>query len=108
MITIEPAKFLKLNTGSLEEGKDADVIFIDLTTPNLTPTRLDNLVENLIWASNGNEVKYVIANGKVLMYDGKFITLNEEEIKKEVLELSEMFIEYRKTAKEIKGTGAHQ
>jgi len=108
MITIEPAKFLRLNTGSLEEGKDADLIFIDLTTPNMTPTRLDNLVENLIWASNGNEIKYVIANGKLLMYDGKFTTLNEEEVKREVLELSEMFIEYKKTAKEIRGTGAHQ
>lgn len=108
MITIEPAKFLRLNTGSLEEKKDADLIFLDLSAPNMTPTRLDNLVENLIWAANGNEIKYVIANGKILMYDGKFITLDEEKIKTEVQELSELFIEYRKTAKEIKGTGAHK
>ncbi|MEQ8171460.1 MAG: amidohydrolase family protein [Candidatus Eremiobacterota bacterium] len=108
MVTIEPAKFLRLNAGSLEEGKDADFIFLDLTSPNMTPTREDNLVENLIWASNGNEVKYVIANGEILMNNGMFTTLNEDEVKNEVYELSEMFVEYRKTAKEIKGTGAHK
>jgi len=108
MITIEPAKFLRMNAGSLEEGKDADVIFLDLSVPNLTPTRLDNLVENLIWASNGSEVRHVIANGKLLMHNGKFITLDDRQIKAEVQELSELFIEYRKTAGEIKGTGAHK
>jgi 5-methylthioadenosine/S-adenosylhomocysteine deaminase len=108
MITIDPAKFLRLNTGSLEEGKDADFIFLDLTVPNMTPTREDNLIENLIWASNGNEVKYVIANGRILMDNGKFTTVNEEEVKDEVYELSDMFASYKKTAKEIKGTGAHK
>ena len=108
MITIDPAGFLRLNTGSLEHGRDADIIFLDLTAPNLTPTHSDNLVENLIWAANGNEVRYVIANGRVLMYEGKFTTINAERIKREVQELAEMFIEFRKTAREIKGTGAHR
>ena len=42
------------------------------------------------------------------MYEGNFITLKEQEIKDEVYELSAMFAEYKKTAKEIKGTGAHK
>lgn len=106
LITVEPARFLRFNTGSLEKGKDADVIFLDTTPPNLTPTRLSNVMENLIWAANGNEVKYVIANGKVLMDNGKFTTLNEEEIKREVQELAEMFDNYRTEAREICETGA--
>ncbi len=108
LITTEPAKHLRLNTGSLEKGKDADIIFLELTAPNITPTRQVNLVENLIWAANGNEVKYVIANGDILMYNGKFMTLDENEIKNEIQELSEMFDEYSKTAEEIVGTGAHK
>jgi len=108
LITIEPAKHLRFNTGSLEKGKDADVIFLELTAPNVTPTRKHNLVENLFWSANGNEVKYVIANGQILMYNGKFTTLDEEKIKNEVQELSELFDEYNKTAKEIVGTGAHR
>jgi 5-methylthioadenosine/S-adenosylhomocysteine deaminase len=108
MITIEPASFLRFNTGSIEPGMDADIIFIDLTVPNMTPTRLDNLMENLIWASNGNEVRHVIANGKILMYDRTFTTIDEEKIKREVQELSELFITYREKAAEIIGTGAHR
>lgn len=108
MITADPAHFLRLNTGSIEEGRDADLIMLDLTVPNLTPTHRDNLVENLIWAANGNEVKYVIASGRILMDNGKFTTLDAGKIKADVQELVEMFIEYRKSAKEIRGTGAHR
>lgn len=108
MITVVPAKMLRLNTGSLEAGKDADLILIDLTRPNLTPTRVDNVMENLIWASDGSEVRWVIANGKILKDDYRFLTLDEEEIKSDVQKLSELLIEYRKTHREIKATGARR
>ena len=107
-ITVEPAEFLRLNTGSLESGKDADLVMIDLTRPNLIPSRLDNVVENLIWASDGSEVKTVIANGKVLKLDYQFTLLDYETIVEEVQLLSEMMAEYMLTAKKITGTGAHK
>jgi 5-methylthioadenosine/S-adenosylhomocysteine deaminase len=107
-ITVEPAEFLRLNTGSLESGKDADMVLIDLTRPNLIPSRLDNVVENLIWASDGSEIKTVIANGKVLKLDYRFMLLDFETIVKEVQLLSEMLIDYVTTAKKITGTGAHK
>ncbi len=106
MVTVVPAAMLKLNAGSLEEGKDADLILVDLSRPNLTPTRVDNVVENLIWASDGSEVRWVIAGGKVLKDDYRFATLDEEEIKSDVQRLSEMMVEYRKDRPEIKATGA--
>ncbi|GAI89002.1 unnamed protein product, partial [marine sediment metagenome] len=53
MVTVVPAKMLQLNTGRLSAGRDADLILIDLRRPNLTPTRIDNVVENLIWAADG-------------------------------------------------------
>jgi len=108
MITIVPAKFLRLNAGSIEKGYDADIVAIDITRPNLTPSRIDNIVENLIWASDGSEVRYVIANGKMLKDDYKFVTLDKDTILREVRELSELLMEYKKTAKEITGTGAHR
>jgi len=108
MITIEPAKMLRMNTGSLEKGKDADVIFIDLSSPNLTPTRKDNVVENLIWASNGSEVSYIISNGILVMDDCKYTELDAAKICKDVSDLSQMFIEYKAASREITGTGAHQ
>ncbi|HOK40310.1 MAG TPA: amidohydrolase family protein [bacterium] len=108
-ITIEPAEFLGLNCGSLEAGKDADIILIDLTRPNLIPTRLDNLMENLIWAADGSEVKTVIANGKILKEDYEFIYSDYKTILKEVQELSELLIDYKKKSGiKITGTGAHK
>lgn len=97
MITTVPANMLRLNTGSLEPGKDADFILIDLTRPNLTPSRADNIVENLIWASDGSEVRWVVANGIILKDDYKFTTLDEELIKNDLQSLSEIFIEYNNT-----------
>jgi len=107
-ITVEPAEFLRLNTGSLEKGKDADMVLIDLARPNLIPSRLDNIVENLIWASDGSEVKTVVANGKVLKLDYRFTVLDFETIVKEVQLLSEMLTDYMTTAGKITGTGAHK
>ncbi len=108
MVTVVPAKMLKLNTGSLAAGKDADLILVDLGRPNLTPTRVDNVVENLIWASDGSEVRWVIANGEVLKDDYRFLTLDESEIKRDVQQLSELLIEYRSSREEIKATGARK
>ena len=105
-ITVEPAEFLRLNTGSLEKGKDADMVMIDVTCPNLIPSRLDNIVENLIWASDGSEVKTVVANGKVVKLDYRFTLLDYDTIIGDVQLLSEMLTEYMKTAKKITGTGA--
>ncbi|MFW9997006.1 MAG: amidohydrolase family protein, partial [Candidatus Odinarchaeota archaeon] len=79
MVTTVPARMLELNAGSLEPGKDADFIVIDLSVPNLTPTRLETVVENLIWAANGNEIKHVIANGEVLLEDYDFKRLDKEK-----------------------------
>jgi len=84
------------------------MVLIDLTRPNLIPSRLDNVVENLIWASDGSEVKTVVANGKVLKLDYRFTLLDFETIIKEVQLLSEMLIDYVTTARKITGTGAHK
>ncbi|MEM3061410.1 MAG: amidohydrolase family protein, partial [Candidatus Bathyarchaeia archaeon] len=108
MITIKPAEMLGFNSGSLEPGKDADVVVIDLSRPNLVPTRMDNVMENLVWATSGSEIMHVIANGKILLENYEFKTLNIDKILMDVQKLSEMFIEYKSLTKPIKGTGAHR
>lgn len=104
-ITIIPAQILGFNTGSLEPGKLADIIVVDLSAPNLTPTRLDNVVENLIWAANGNEIRYVISNGKILINDYLFMFLNVQEIIQQVQELSEKFYEFKRRTRPENTTG---
>ncbi len=104
-ITIIPARILGFNTGSLEAGKLADIAVVDLSAPNLTPTRVDNVVENLIWAANGNEIQYVISNGELLIDNYNFTTLKIQDILHQVQELSELFFEYKSRITPEKATG---
>ncbi|MFX1286380.1 MAG: amidohydrolase family protein [Promethearchaeota archaeon] len=107
-IIIIPAQILGFNTGSLEPGKLADIVIVDLSVPNLTPTRLDNVVENLIWAANGNEIRYVISNGKLLINNYQFMFLNVQDIIQQVQELSEKFYEFKKRTEPEKVTGIRE
>jgi 5-methylthioadenosine/S-adenosylhomocysteine deaminase len=107
-ITTIPSQILGFNTGSVEPGKLADIIVFNLAVPNLTPTRLDNVVENLIWSANGNEVQYVISNGNLLINDYQFVNLDVQNILQQIQELSEMFYEYKMRTKAEKVTGIRE
>lgn len=80
MATINGAKALGLDDkiGTLEEGKLADIILIDLNNPNHTPQ--NNLISSLCYSTFDNDVSYVIINGDLVYDDKKFVYLNEEEI----------------------------
>lgn len=112
MITSVPARILRLNQGELLPGKQADWVLLDLSKPNVVPTRVDNLMENIIWAADGSEVDTVVARGRVLKQGGKVRTFMDGTEPQEVMDavqiLSERFAEYMKTAEEIRGTGAHK
>jgi 5-methylthioadenosine/S-adenosylhomocysteine deaminase len=58
--------------GSLEEGKTADLIMIDLKRPHLTPRY--NLVSHLVYAVRGNDVTTTIVHGAPLMLNREFLT----------------------------------
>jgi cytosine/adenosine deaminase-related metal-dependent hydrolase len=64
--------------GSLEAGKLADVIIIDLHELGLTPAV--NPVSNLVYSGSGQSVDTNIVNGKVLMRSKQLLTLNVDEI----------------------------
>ena len=65
--------------GSLEAGKLADIILIDMYDLGLTPPV--NPVSNLVYSGNGLSVDTTIVNGKVLMSNKQLLTLDEEEVK---------------------------
>lgn len=80
MATINGAKALGLDDkiGTLEEGKLADIILIDLNNPNHTPQ--NNLISSLPYSTFDKDVSYVIINGDLVYDDKKFVYLNEKEI----------------------------
>jgi 5-methylthioadenosine/S-adenosylhomocysteine deaminase len=112
MITSVPAGILRRNQGELAPGRQADWVLLDLDRPNLTPTRIDNVMENVVWAADGSEIDTVVARGRVLKERGKILPFLDgttpERILSAVDRLSALFAEYRKSAPELRGTGAHQ
>lgn len=63
--------------GSIEEGKKADVAIVDLDKPHLTPKH--DYVSNLVYAAKGCDISTTIVNGKILMLENKFLTLDYEK-----------------------------
>lgn len=74
MATIDGARALGIDdrVGSLEVGKCADIVCVDLNFPHLQPVH--DLVSQLVYAANGLEVDTVVCQGKVLLHDKKFTT----------------------------------
>jgi len=64
--------------GSLEVGKLADVIILDLERPHLVP--LYDVYAQLVHAANGADVETVIIHGRVIMRDRVVLTVNEREV----------------------------
>lgn len=89
MGTIEGAQAIGLGDeiGSLEVGKKADLICIDVTEPNLLPildTPIRTLVPNLIYAATGREVVHNMVDGKFVMRNRQILTADEQAIRENV------------------------
>ena len=65
--------------GSVEEGKKADLILLNIDQPHITPTQ--NLVNTIVDAANGHDVMDSIINGKLVMKNREVLTLDEERIR---------------------------
>jgi 5-methylthioadenosine/S-adenosylhomocysteine deaminase len=70
-------------TGSLEIGKRADVILVDLSPIHNSPRferDTNNAYAQIVYASKSTDVSDVMVNGKWLMRDRKLLTLNETDL----------------------------
>ncbi len=81
MATIRGARALHMEReiGSLETGKRADLVIVDLN--DLSQTPLYNIYSNLIYATKAADVRSVIIEGRVVMRDRRLLTLDENDIK---------------------------
>jgi 5-methylthioadenosine/S-adenosylhomocysteine deaminase len=81
MATIGGARALHLEAeiGSLESGKRADLIVVDLNALHLTP--MYSLASHLVYAAKASDVTDTIVNGRVLMRNRRLLTLDEETVK---------------------------
>jgi 5-methylthioadenosine/S-adenosylhomocysteine deaminase len=77
---------LEKEIGTLETGKRADIIVVDLNQPHLCP--LYDPISALVYSANGADVKDVIVDGKVLMKEREFTTVDADEVMGKVKEIS--------------------
>jgi len=77
MATIEGAKALHMEKeiGSLEPGKKADIILINLDAPNAVP--MYDIYAQLAYALKGNAVQTVVIGGRIVLRDHKLLTVDE-------------------------------
>jgi 5-methylthioadenosine/S-adenosylhomocysteine deaminase len=70
-------------TGSLEAGKRADLILVDISPLHNSPSfkrAADNAYAQVVYAGKSTDVSDVMVNGKWLMRDRQLLTLNEDEL----------------------------
>ncbi len=72
----------KNNLGRIIKGALADIVIIDMQTINNVPCR--DPVKNIVNCATRNDVKHVIINGEFVVKDGKLLTINEQELVKQV------------------------
>jgi 5-methylthioadenosine/S-adenosylhomocysteine deaminase len=81
MCTTGAAKVLGMDDkiGTLESGKLADLIVVDLNKPHLTP--MYDPISHLVYAARGSDVRHVFVDGKQVVENGRMTTVDEEEVK---------------------------
>lgn len=89
---------LEKETGSIEAGKKADIVLLDLDRPWNPPTNNDgdNIYSTIVYTCSPENVRSVIVDGRWLYRDGEYATLDEEKVRrignKELKELKERVV----------------
>jgi 5-methylthioadenosine/S-adenosylhomocysteine deaminase len=93
MVTIDAAKALSIDheLGSLEAGKKADIILVDLFKPHMMPMNMP--VHRVTCFANAADVCMTMVGGKVLMEDRRVLTVDEDEVLERVSAAARLMLE---------------
>lgn len=80
MVTIDAAEVIGYQTeiGSIEVGKKADMMFIDMNKPHLTPHF--NLINQIVRMVQPSDIIHLMVNGKFVLYKGEVMLADEKNI----------------------------
>ncbi len=81
MATIDGANAIGIGDeiGSVETGKRADLILVNLAKLELTPRPVD-IVSGIVYAAQPSDVRTVIIDGQLVKSDGRLLTLDEQRV----------------------------
>jgi guanine deaminase len=78
LATAGSAKLLGLDAGTIEPGKPADLVFLDLQHVNWAP--LNDAANQLVWTEDGSAVREVMIGGEWKLREGKVLGLDEAKL----------------------------
>ena len=92
MATIEGAKILGLDNeiGTIEEGKKADIILININKSHLYP--INDICSNLVYSATGQDVDTVIIDGKIIMENRQLQNIDEQQVRKEIQKIQQQLM----------------
>lgn len=80
--------------GTIEKGKIADVISINLKSPHLVP--LYDIYSHIVYAAQPSDIEMVMVNGKMVVNNGRLLTADEDEILSKALRWGERIMVYNR------------
>jgi cytosine/adenosine deaminase-related metal-dependent hydrolase len=94
MATINAAKALGIEkeVGSLEVGKRADLILVNLNKAHLTPRFM--IPQRIVYEAYGHDVETSIINGNIVMENRTIKTINEDRALDQAQKVAEEVVEY--------------
>jgi 5-methylthioadenosine/S-adenosylhomocysteine deaminase len=80
MATIDGARALGLadEIGSIEAGKRADLVLLNLDKLHTTPH--PDIVSTTVYAAQSSDVETVLIDGRIVLRDGRLTTMDEREV----------------------------
>ena len=90
--TVNPAKAVKMEgkLGEIKDGAIADLVLLDLNKISLFPH--NNIVSSLSNSANGSEVSSVMIDGKWVMRNNEYLTIDKEKVLYQVDRLANKFL----------------
>lgn len=94
MATIEGAKVLGLEDeiGTIEVGKKADMIFVNMDKIHLCPE--NDICTNIVYSANGADVDSVMIDGNLVMQNRKMLNISEKEVMRNVKKIAKRLLEH--------------
>lgn len=84
--TLNGARALGINAGSIEEGKLADLVLVDGKAANLAP--LHNDLRSIVYSVNPGNITDVVVDGRFVLRDGEIALVDEEKVLEKATEVA--------------------
>ncbi len=78
MATENGARACRIDAGTIDPGRLADLAVVNLRKPHLVPVH--DIMNSLVYCAKGEDVETTIINGSIVMRDRALVTMDEDEI----------------------------